>query len=266
MDNRQLISQLAAFGLTTTEAQLYLCLVDKPPQSVLTISNELNRPRTSVYDDLQKLTDKGLVERIVRHKSHAVRAYPITILQAYIDEQKAHADALQRKLSVLRQNLPLPVTNHGASEVRYYYGAKGLEQMVWNTLKTKDELIGYSQFSLTQAVSQRFVDRYNLELKQRGIRNRIITNPENVETWRQSTKPVEDYSHTFQRCHTVETDKLRISGDTTIYNDTFAVAYWEHGEVMGVEIEHPEIAKIQRGMFELLWTQSIPAPTQASAL
>jgi sugar-specific transcriptional regulator TrmB len=258
MDNRQLTAQMTAFGVTSTEAQLYLHLVDKPPRTVLAIATELNRPRTSVYDDLQKLADKGLVERVVRHKSHAVRAYPITILQAYIDEQQAHAEALQRKLAVLQQNLPQVAANDQDSEVRYYYGAKGLEQMVWNTLKTKDELIGYSQFSLTQVVSQHFVDKYNLELKARGIRNRIITNPENVATWRQSTKPVEDYAQTLQQCRTVDIEKLRISGDTTIYNNIFAVAYWEQGEVLGVEIEQAEIAKIQRSIFELLWTQSTP--------
>lgn len=258
MDNHQIVSQLASFGITNTEAQLYLCLLDRPPQSVLSIATELSRPRTSVYDDLQRLADKGLIERVVRHKSHAVRAYPITILQAYIDEQKANAEALQRKLTILQQNLPkLPSSDRG-SEVRYYYGAKGLEQMVWNTLKTKDELIGFSQFSLAQVVSQSFVDRYNLELKARSVPNRIITNQENVETWRQSTKPVEDYSQKLQQCRVIDPDKLHISGDTTIYNSTFAVAYWEDGEILGVEIEHAEIAKLQRSIFELLWAQSTP--------
>ena len=258
MDNRQLVSQLVSFGITRTEAQLYLYLVNKPPRSVLTIATELNRPRTSVYDDLQKLADKGLVERVARHKSHAVKAYPIAILQAYIDEQKAHAEALQRKLTVLQQHLPQVSTSDKSTEVRYYYGAKGLEQMVWNTLKTRNELMGYSQFSLTQIISQHFVDRYNLELKQRGIRNRIITNPENVDTWRQSTKPVEDYTRELQQCRVIQPEKLRISGDTTIYDNIFAVAYWEHGEVLGVEIEHAEIAKMQQSIFELLWTQSAP--------
>lgn len=256
MDNQQFESQLTAFGLTTTEAQLYLYLVNKPPRSVLTIATELNRPRTSIYDDLQKLADKRLIENVAQHKSHTVKAYPISILQTYIDEQKSKASTLQRNLNFLQQSLPQLKARDTGNEVRYYYGAKGLEQMVWNTLKTKTELVGYSQFSLTQAISQRFVDRYNLELKARGIRNRIITNPENVDTWRRSTKLVEDYSRTFQQCRVINLEKLRISGDTTIYDNVFAVAYWERGEILGVEIEHAEIAKIQHSIFDLLWAQS----------
>lgn len=130
--------------------------------------------------------------------------------------------------------------------------------MVWNTLRTTDELIGYSQFSLTRAVSRRFVDRYNLELMDRKIPNRIITNPKNIEVWRQDTRLIKTYSQAFQQCRTILPEKLFVSGDTTIYNNVFAVANWEHDEIVGVEIENPYISKIQKDIFNLLWAQGSP--------
>jgi len=57
----------------------------------------------------------------------------------------------------------------------------------------------------------------------------------------------------YQHTRVISKDKLYISGDITIYNNVFAVAYWKHGEVVGVEIENAELVKTQRSIFELLW-------------
>lgn len=260
MGDQQLIEQLAAFGIGTIETQIYLYLLGKPPMSILEIAEALSIPRTSVYDNAEKLTNKGLVEVIVQHKSHQLKAFPISILQTHIDKEKARVESLQDKLATLKREFPLGGSSLGTTEVRYYHGSKGLEQMVWNTLRTTDELVGYSQFSLTRAVSRRFVDRYNLELMSRKIPNRIITNPENIEVWREDTKPIKPYTETFQQCRTIPPKELFVSGDTTIYNNVFAIANWEHNEIVGVEIENPYISKVQKDIFNLLWAQSSPVP------
>jgi sugar-specific transcriptional regulator TrmB len=256
MNSQKLLEQLAAFDIGPLEAQIYLHLAGKPPRSILEIATDLNLPRTSVYDNAGKLVEKGLVERIVRHKSHQLKAYPLSILQTYIDREKSRIKSLQDKLVSLERDFPQTNSLPEATEIRYYHGTKGVEQMVWNTLKAKDEIISYSQFGLTEVVSNKFVDRYNQELVNREIHNRIITNPVNFENWRSSTKIGEDYTHTLLQCHTISPEKLYISGDTTIYNNIFAVTNWERDEVVGVEIENPDIVKVQRGIFDLLWAQS----------
>jgi hypothetical protein len=53
-------------------------------------------------------------------------------------------------------------------------------------------------------------------------------------------------------------EKLYVSGDTTIYNNTFAVAYWKQGEVVGVEIKNAELVKTQKSIFEQLWSLAEP--------
>jgi sugar-specific transcriptional regulator TrmB len=261
MKDQRFIEQLAAFDIGTLEAQIYLYLVGKPPVSILEIATALNLPRTSVYDNAGKLVEKGLVERIVQHKSHQLKAYPLEILQTYIDKEKSRIKSLQEKLTTLEQGFSQVSSLPETTEVRYYHGSKGVQQMVWNTLRAKGELISYSQFGLTEVVSDKFIERYNQELVDRKIHNRIITNPVNFKAWLSSTKVTEAYTRSLLQCRTIVPEELRISGDTTIYNNVFAVTNWEHSEVVGIEIENPDIVRVQRSIFDVLWTRSQPTKT-----
>lgn len=68
MGDQQLIEQLAAFGIGAIETRIYLYLLGKPPMSILEIAGGLDIPRTSVYDNTERLASKGLIEVIVQHK------------------------------------------------------------------------------------------------------------------------------------------------------------------------------------------------------
>ncbi|HSW75169.1 MAG TPA: helix-turn-helix domain-containing protein [Candidatus Saccharimonadales bacterium] len=251
-----ILDQLAAFGLTNTEARIYLHLTGKAPKSILEIARELDLPRTSIYDSAVKLSEKGLLQRIVRYKSQQLQAYPLSILQTYIDREKSRIEELQGKLASLEEAVLSAEASPLSTEVRYYHGPKGLQQMIWNTLRTRSELVGYSQFGLVDVVSKRFTEKYAAELIRRGIHNRVITNPRYVDAWRLYLEPLATYRRTLQQCKAIDPKRLYVSGDTTIYNNVFATAYWEHGEIVGVEIENPEIVKMQRSMFDLTWGQA----------
>jgi len=255
-----LIEHLAAFGVTATGARIYLYLLGKPPTSILDISLELGLPRTSVYDNADKLAEKRLVEHVVYYKRHKLKAYPLSILQAHIDDESSRLRSLQAQLTVLEQDFTEASTQvRPNTEVRYYRGVTGLEQMVWNSLKTTGELVSYSQFSLTDVLGRHFIEHYNSELQDREIHSRVITNPENISSWQQSTTSIRAYTETLQECRILPHSKLRIHGDTTIYNNVFAVTNWEHDEIVGVEIENSDIAKVQKDIFNTMWTQSKPA-------
>lgn len=254
--NTPLSEQLAAFGLNNAEARMYLYLVGKPPRTVLDIAQALHLPRTTVYDCAVKLSEKGLIQKIIKHKSQQLQAYPLSILQTYIDKEKSRVDDLQVKLEVLEQTIKQSEQASPSTEVRYYHGSKGLQQMMWNTLKAEGDLIGYAQFGLMEVVGRPFIERYASELLRRNIHSRVITNHEYLKGWKFSHEPFATYRNTLQQGRVVESGKLHISGDTTMYNNVFAVAHWQHGEIVGVEIENAEIVKTQRSMFDWMWDRA----------
>jgi len=257
MEDKSLAQQLEAFGLNPTEAAIYLHLVSKQAKTILEIARDLGLPRTSVYDNAIKLAEKGLVQKIVTFKSQKLQAYPLSILQASLDKQKAQVDELQQKLTTLEMSLAHTLATPTSTEVRYYYGQKGFQQMMWNALKAKDGIVGYSQFGRLEVVGNEFNKKLTEETIQRGITDRVITNPKYAQEYLTIYTDL-DRRKLYQTTRVIDAKRLHISGDTSIYNNIFNVAYWKQGEVVGVEIENAELVKTQRDIFELIWAIAEP--------
>ncbi len=258
MQDDQLLSALEEFGLNRLEARIYLHLLNKQPKSILEIAKELNIPRTSVYDTSLKLSEKGLVQKIVRYKSQQLQAYPLKILQDLIDKKRSQVDRLQANLVNLEERLrqqSLPVAN---TEVRYYHGKQGFQQMMWNTLSADKELVGYSQFGRVDVVGEKFARWQSEEIAKRKLKDRVITNPEEHMLIHLIDDKLKASRDKYQITRILPNSRLHISGDTTIYNNVFAVCYWQQGEIVGVEIENAELVKTQKSIFEELWKLSAP--------
>src|SRR5258706_2072956 len=130
MEDIVIIKKLEAFGVGPIEANIYLFLCGKPAQTVLSMSRELNIPRTTIYDSVLNLIDLGLIERIVEYRTQRFKAYPIDILQSVIDQQKTTAEQLSQDLAFLKTQLQTPIDQTIHTEVRYYHGAEGFRQMM----------------------------------------------------------------------------------------------------------------------------------------
>lgn len=256
-DTLDIIKRLSLFGLSQIESQIYLFLLHKETSSVTEIAKELNLPRTSVYDNSQRLIQKGLVERVLRYKSQLLKASPIEILDEVIEKEKERIHKLDENLKEL-QKLVLPISSLTPNtQVRYYQGAQGFRQMIWNCLKAENEIVGYSVFGRADVVGIKFYEKYTKEFKLKKLKDRAIFNP-NKETLDYIDKFLVKGNHQLKidDVRYLPEDELYIAGDTSIYNNTFAVCYWKHGEIVGIEIENPEFVKTQKTIFEILWKVS----------
>ena len=256
METHHLTEQLADFGLTATEARVYVHLVGKPAKTILELARELDMPRTSVYDSTLKLAEKGLIQKVVTFKSQKVKAYPLSILQAQVDKERQRVEQLQERLAALETSVALATASPFTTEVRYFSGVKGFQQMMWNALKADGEIVGYSQFGRVEVVGEKFAARHAQETVRRGIKDRVITTPLPEMLKYLTDDPINDHRRLFQTVRVLPAEKLYVSGDTSIYNNVFAVAFWKQGEVVGVEIENAELVKTQKSIFELLWQQA----------
>lgn len=258
MQEQQLIHQLAAFGLGRIESHIYLHLLGKQPQTILEIARELSLPRTSIYDNSLKLIEKGLVEKVVTYKSQKLKAFPLSILQGKIEKEQAKVTQLQEKLVSLEEQLAHPLMPAFATEVRYYHGKQGLQQMMFNSLSAKKETIGYSQFGRVDVVGEKFAKWHGEEFVKKKLIDRVITNPVK-EMLQYVIDPAMKWNRDiFQQTRLLPRERLYVSGDTTIFNNIFQATYWKQGEVVGVEIENEEFVKTQKSIFEEMWKLAQP--------
>lgn len=253
------VAALSCFSISKPAIRIYLLLTNNPPLTVQQIASKTKIPRTTVYGLIQELANLGLVEKIADFKSHRVRAYPVSILKSQIDKKREQIDHLTSSLDFLTTALTQSLNITASTEVRYYQGVTGLEQMIWNTLQARDDVLGYSTYGRRDVVGKTFYQGFVSEFTHKKIKDRVIINP---------SQPTLDYIKMFinNETHQQSYDDIRVlpatdlyvSGDTMIYNHTYAVAYWQKGEIVGVEIENSEFVKSQRSIFELLWKTAKP--------
>jgi sugar-specific transcriptional regulator TrmB len=252
------ISKLASFGLSEVESRLYLYILGKEPLTIVQIAHGTNLPRTTLYDNVQKLIEKGLVEKVVIYKSQMFKAHPISILKDQIARQTEQIKKLEISAIELENMLPLATTQTTSTQVRYFHGPAGFKQMMSNTLNAEKETIGYSEFGRVTVVGEKFMEYWKTEMISKNIKDRVITS-DNPKILSYVKEPTENYwRRQFQNTKIIDNKSFYISGDTTIYNNIFAVCWWKSGEVVGVEIENPELVKIQKSIFEILWKIAKP--------
>lgn len=258
MEDQTLVEELAAFGISTIEARIYLYLVNKPPKSILQIAKDLNLPRTSVYDTSARLVERGLLQKMIKGKSQMLQANSLKVLQEYVDKEKSRVDDLQKQLSTLEDCVEQTETSATQNEARYYRGVQAFKQMIWNTLKAEKETIGYSQFGRFEAAGDAFYEKKIQDFIQRGLKDRVIASsmPDTIDYLMNG--PYSKYRHQYQEVRVMTPGLFHIAGDTTIYNNVFSVTYWKQGEVIGVEIENSELVQTQRSIFEYLWERAEP--------
>jgi sugar-specific transcriptional regulator TrmB len=254
----QLTTHLKSFGLTPLEADIYLCLSNTTSMTALELSRALLVPRTSIYDHIDRLIERGLVERILLYKSQQFRAFPLTILESDIIKRKQNISQLEQELQYLQTHIKQDLFTSTKTEARYYHGSTGIRQMMWHALSATKEHIGYSILGRKEIVGAKFIQEYLDEFKRRHLIDRVIINPTKESTGYVTTTLNTNIPVSFEKVRMIEIDKIKITGDTTIYNNIFSVMYWKQGEIVGVEIENPELVAMQKDMFEIIWNIAKP--------
>lgn len=149
--------------------------------------------------------------------------------------------------------------NSKQTQTNYYHCVQGLQQMLYNTLEAKKETVGYSVYGRASIVDKTFMKRWVAEFNRLKLSDRVITNPraDILATLKADIKPGL-HQQTLKDIRYLPEKSLYVSGDTTIYNSTFAVCYWQQQELVGVEIENEELVHTQQTIFETLWHQASP--------
>lgn len=255
--NKDLISELENFGLTDTEAEIYLYLVNNPPKTVLEMSKVLGIPRSTIYDNIKFLKEKEFITEILGSRGYVYEASPISSLDRLADLKIKKAESLRKSADLLKDRVKPHINPLTETRIKYYYGIAGFKQIIWNSLSAKGEMVGYSIFGRIDVTGTDFYEKYRHELLVRKIKDRVLSNPTKriinlLNRWILES----DHHLGVDDIRIIEKDIVNVYGDTMIYNSTFAQLYWMEGEIAGFEIESPLFVKTQKSIFEGLWREA----------
>ncbi len=246
---------LTAYGLQLEEANIYLLLLSKRWLSALQISRDLHIGRTKVYRLLDKLAEKELIEQKLDNMGLKFGATSPAKIQQLLSYQQYKLESLQKGLpDVLHKLEAIAKSSGGNSKALYYKGLEGLKQVSWNTLKAKKLLRVYEVEHISDFLPTDFSENYRTQLVKRKITTHDLTNKSSFSGFTDVVKLVAKYSQ-FRH---IDPKKLNIQFEALIYNDVYATYTYKDKEVFCVEIHNPQLAAMQKQIFDFIWECAEP--------
>ncbi len=222
-------------GLNESETQVYVELLKAGPSKVSRIKERTGIHRTTIYDILESLLQKGLVSYTIKDNAkHFRAAHPSRLAELVREKEEKITEAIPELAKL---------ANLAKEEIRVevYTGREGFKFILNDVLKTGRDLAGFG-------IDERdFVSRFPVLMEQffmkeedAGIHERLLTSEKagflfDKKTTHYRFLPEEYFS----------------PAPTMVYGNKVCIIIWEPLTV--ILIENESLAESYRKSFELLW-------------
>lgn len=236
---------LGDVGLSEGEIKVYLALLKLGSVQASKIKEETNLHRTTIYDFIEKLLNKGLINYVIRNNVKYYSATHPNKLLDFVMEKEENVREILPSLTRLAEIKKEEI------KVEVYKGAEGFKVVLNDIIRTGRDMVG---FGIDET---KFRDRFPILMEQHfkkeklaGIKERLLTS--------------EDARFVFG----TETAKYRyIPGEffnptpTAVYGNKVVILVWAPLTI--VMIENSELADSYRKYFEMLWNMAGENPKVA---
>ena len=243
MSLEELRETLKRIGLSSNEAKIYLVLLRIGSSKAGRISKETHINRTTTYDALKSLLEKGLVSYVIKANNKWFDAVNPKRLLELLKEKE---DDIQKVLPEIQTIHKTPKEKHN---VTLFYGYKGIKSVFYDMIKTgKDILILDSECYMPDKMlyyTQYFVKQLNN--KKIKVKHLVRENLEVRKRW-------EDRSVLPSKLTKVKFANLKFKSNSVIdiYGEKVAIIIWSEPPE-AVIIQNKSVSEIFRNYFEILW-------------
>ena len=235
---------LREYGLSNNEVSIYLANLMLGSAKANDISKKSNLLRTTTYEILKELTQKGLISCFIKSGVKYFEATDPNKLINILEEKKDKIKLILPELKKLQKSIK------EKPEVILFEGKLGLKTIL-------DDIISSSPKEILQLNSAEIfnvLQYYFPNWIKRRVKNKIYT-----RILQQNTKVIEPYKkrnkEEFRDLRFLPSD-FKINTANFIYNNKIAILTMKKEEIIGVIIHNKEIIETQKSLFEYLWTIS----------
>lgn len=232
MDAKEMLGDM---GLSYGEIETYLALLKLGSVPVSKIKKTTNLHRTAIYDFLEKLMGRGLVNYVIKDSVKYYKASNPNKLLELVKEKEDNVN------SILPELLKLSMSEKEDIKVEVYKGIEGFKTFLNDVTNTGKDLVGLGIDELKfNELSPNQMEQYFRREEEKGMKERLLTN-ENAELiFRKSNIrykfiPSQYFNPT----------------PTLVYGNKISIVIWEPLTV--IMIENPGLADSYRNYFEMLW-------------
>lgn len=258
------LEALRTIGLTENEIKIYVDLLKSGSSTAYEIGKRTGIYRVHVYDKLEQLMNKGLVTHIYRGAKKFFQATPPSKILQHLEDKKRELEGEEEGIiSLLPELEKMASLPKEDTFVEVFKGKEGLKYFLKDIIKTiglgkeerkkgKKEWIGEPEVLITGIDDQKyqetlpiFMPQYFRDLKNKGIRERVITaQRKGIFLFDKALAPTTTYRF-------LEAKQFNPT-NTFIYGNKVVIVTWG-SPVTAVMIKNNEIAETYRNHFEHLW-------------
>ncbi|OGF20617.1 hypothetical protein A2Y83_03620 [Candidatus Falkowbacteria bacterium RBG_13_39_14] len=244
-------SLLQSLNFSEKETAVYLALLELGSAKAIEISKKTDLNRTTVYDLMESLMQKGLISKYKKGSSTFFNALEPERLLTYLDREKEEKEKIiERQKKKVKELLPqfISLENIASTKplVQFFEGEKGMREAYEDTLTSREIILAFANLETMYEGLPNFFPEYFKRRAGKKIFIRAIV-PRNKLSINQSKLNQEEMRDT----RFLQEDKMTFSPEVNIYNNKMLIASWK--EKMAIIIESKELADLQKLTFNLLW-------------
>ena len=238
-----ILEQLAKLGFSQKEAMIYSTLYQRGPSPVSTLANLTKIKRTSVYDILNSLSNRGL---IISFKQGTYTYFAIDDINKIFLEQKEKTNIANQLIQELKNSTNIST----GFQINYYKGHEGFTEMHEDILKAKpDEILGFMNMEeFYKGLNPYRDDEWTKERTKAKIKARLIL----VDSKLAREMQKED-KKLNREIKLIPKNRAPFTTSCNIYKDHI-VFFDSANEVIGIRIHHPAFYQMQKQLFEIAWS------------
>lgn len=242
---------LKTIGLTDKETEIYDLLMQKGEVPVGVLLDNLKMKRPTVYKSLYELEKKGLVsKRDIAKKIHFRPEPPTNILTYLAQREKEHERVTEDVRSLIPQLTSSYILAVEKPVVSTFEGIKGLKEIYEDTLRERKEILAVLQTGeVDEEMFKWLTTTYAKKRAKLKIKAKVIVAS---GKWSESyqSKNEKEYRETVL----VPSNTFPFRHEVDVYGNKVAFINYKKGEkLIGVVINHPQIAETMRAILNLGW-------------
>ncbi len=242
-----LINALNKLGLSDRESKVYLSLLEWGESLASDVARKSELNRTTTYDILSNLLEKGLVTYIIKNNTRFYRpTEPEKILQLLQEKEKTYESILPQLLHLYR-----PRTKNCIVEV--FQGKEGIKTIFNDILITGKPWAGYN----TPGTGHKIMDETWTELFHRKRQNKKIE----LRVIYVKTKDAHIRANEMSKMKYTKIKFMKEKYDSPasnwIYGDRVALIFWLREVPFAIRIIDKELADSYRNHFNVIWKYAI---------
>lgn len=245
----ELKQQLEQLDLQGKKVDVYLACLELGSASVIEIAKKANIKRTTAYDILLDLEQRGLISQTTKGKKR---------LFVGEDPEKIKKD-LQSKEQMFSEILPMLKSVYNVKgvkpKIRFYEGIEGLKETYNDTLKYSGEILMFASEDVVKILGKDWAEHYIQKRVKNSLRARAIMPASDILSKDYYAK---DPLH-LRTSKLIDPKKYPFSMEINIYGHS-KVSLMSSKEQLGLVIESTEIYNTMKLIFELIW-DSLPQRT-----